>query len=340
VLIAQLSRLYRERGHYVEVHGLQDGGVIGDQLGQEGFPVFIHGPQSRWHVTRSLIRAFLHSRPNVVHCHNALVTNWVVPAALWARVPVIVSTRHGLVAPPYRWGRELQFVVVSRWLKAVVGVCQATTNNLAAIPWAARDRLITIYNGTAPAPQPATPLELPKRGFTLLYVGRLAVPKDFPTLLRALALVRAIRKDVFLWVVGEGELRPSVEKLCDELRLNDAVTLWGERADTGAFFDAADVFVLTSTSEGLPVSLLEAMAAGRPVVAAAPGAVPEIVEGGRCGFVVPIGSSEGVAEGILRLAGDSALCASKGEAARAHYLHYFTAERMADRYLEVYRTGK
>jgi len=80
-------------------------------------------------------------------------------------------------------------------------------------------------------------------------------------------------------VVGDGVLRPSVEKLCAELGLNEAVTFWGERADTGAFFNAADVCVLSSKSEGLPISLLEAMAAGRPVVAAAPGAVPEIVEG-------------------------------------------------------------
>ena len=110
--------------------------------------------------------------------------------------------------------------------------------------------------------------------------------------------------------------------------------------DAGAFFTAADVCVLASTSEGLPISLLEAMAAGRPVVAAAPGAVPEIVAGGHCGFVVPIGSAEGFAEAILRLAGDPFLCASLGEAARVHYLRHFTAERMADRYLELYRTGK
>ncbi len=340
MLIAQLCRIYRARGHHVEVHGLQDGGPIGDQLRQEGFPVFVHGPQSRWGVTRSLIRAFRRSRPTVVHCHNALVTNWVVPAARWAGVPVIISTRHGLVPPPFRLVRELQFALMSRWLKAVVGVCQATTNNLALIPWMARDRLITIYNGASPAPQPATALDLPKRGFTLLYVGRLAAPKDFPTLLRALAMVRASGQDVFLWVVGEGELRPAVEKLRDELGLMDAVTMWGERADTGAFFDSADVCVLSSTSEGLPISLLEAMAAGRPIVAAAPGAVPEIVEGGQCGFVVPIGSAEGVAEAILRLAREPALCAAQGQAAQAHYLRHFRAERMADRYLELYRTGK
>ena len=340
VLIAQLCRLYRERGHSVEVHGLQHGGIIGDRLSQDGFPVFVHGPGSRWHATRSLIRAFRRSRPDVVHCHNALVTSWAVPAARWAGVPVIVSTRHGLVPPPFRFWRELQFACASHWVKAVVGVCQATTSNLALAPFAARDRLITIYNGASPAPQPVAPLDLPKRGFTLVYVGRLAAPKDFPTLLKALALVRSSRKDVFLWVVGDGDLRPSVEKLCAELGLNEAVTFWGERADTGAFFNAADLCVLSSKSEGLPISLLEAMAAGRPVVAAAPGAVPEIVEGGRCGFVVPIGSVEDFAEAILRLAGDPSLCASLGEAARVQYLQHFTAERMADRYLELYRTGK
>lgn len=340
MLIAELCRLYRERGHRVETHALMADGPIGDKLRAEGFPVFIHGPGSRWQVTRSLIRAFRRSRPDVIHCHNRMTTSWVAPAARWAGVPVVVSTRHGLVPPPFQWRAEVQFSLASRLCRAVVGVCQATTANLALAPLSSRSRLVTVYNGAAPARMSDPPLNLPRQGFTLVYVGRLFPPKDLPTLLHALATVRRTRKDVFLWIVGDGDQRAPSEQLCAELGLNNAVTFWGEQVCPGDFYAAADAFVLSSSMEGLPIALLEAMAARLPVVTSAVGGMPEVVNGAGGGFVVPTGSADGFAEVIDRLAGDRALCAVMGQAGRTHYLAHFTPERMADRYLELYRTGK
>ena len=340
VLIAQLCRLFREQGHRVEVHALMEDGPIGDSLRADGIPVFIHGPGSRWQVTRRLVEAFRRSRPDVVHCHNRMSTNWAAPAARWAGVPVIVSTRHGLVPPPFNWSAEVQFSLVSRLCRVVTGVCQATTDNLALAPFSARNRLATVYNGAAPAPLATVPMNLPRRGFTLVYVGRLAAPKDVPTLLHALAKVRLARNDIFLWVVGDGNLRASAERLSYELGLTDAVTFWGEQACTGDFYAAADAFVLSSSMEGLPMALLEAMAAGLPVVASAVGAMPEVVNSGGGGIVVPSGCSESFAVAIDRLAGDPALRSAMGQAGHAHYLAHFTPERMADRYMELYRTGK
>ena len=340
MLIAQLCRLFRGQGHDVEVHALMDGGPIADRLRDEGTPVFVHGPGSRLHVTRSLIKAFRRSPPDVVHCHNRMSTIWAAPAARWAGVPVIVATRHGLVSPPFRWRAEVQFSLASRLCRAVTGVCQSTTDNLALAPLASRRRLVTVYNGAAPAPLSPVPLALPRRGFTLVYVGRLTFPKDVPTILRALAKVRASGKDVYLWVVGDGDLRAPAERLSAELGLTDAVTFWGEQAYTGDFYASADAFVLSSSTEGLPIALLEAMAAGLPVVISAIGAMPEVVNGGGGGIVVPPGSADGFADAIERLAGDPALRAAMGRAGRAHYLERFTPERMAQRYLDLYRTGR
>ena len=340
VLLAQLCRLFREQGHCVEVHALMENGPIGASMREDGIPVFVHGPGSRWHVTRSLVDAFRRSRPDVVHCHNRMSTNWAAPAARWAGVPVIVSTRHGLVPPPFNWWAEAQFSLVSRLCRAVTGVCQATTDNLALTPFSSRNRLTTVYNGAAPARLSAVPMSLPRRGFTLVYVGRLAAPKDVPTLLHALARVRSTRNDVFLWVVGDGTLRASAERLSSELGLTDAVTFWGEQACTGDFYAAADAFVLSSSMEGLPMALLEAMAAGLPVVVSAIGAMPQVVNGGGGGIVVPAGSAESFAAAIDRLAGDPALRFEMGQAGHAHYLAHFTPERMADRYMELYRVAK
>jgi glycosyltransferase involved in cell wall biosynthesis len=340
VLIAELCRIFRARGHRVEVHALMDGGPIGDRLREEGFPVSVHGPGSRWKVTGSLIEAFRRTRPDVVHCHNRMTTNWAAPAARWAGVPVIVSTRHGLASPPFPFPGELQFSLASRLCRAVAGVCQSTTGNLARAPFASKSRLVTVYNGAAPARLADPPLRLPKQGFTLVYVGRLSLPKDVPTLLRAVAKVRLTRKDVYLWIVGDGDQRASAERLCSELGLGDAVTFWGQRTCTGDFYAAADAFALSSSSEALPMSLLEAMAAGLPVVTSAVGAMPEVVNGGGCGFAVPAGSADAFAAAIDRLAGDPALRSVMGQAGHAHYLAHFTPERMANRYLELYRTGR
>ncbi len=90
-------------------------------------------------------------------------------------------TRHGLVKPPYQIRRELKFALASRWCDWIVGVCEGTCTNLSAAPFAARDRIIHIYNGACPANIQAVPQ--PKKGFTLLHVGRLAPLKDHATLL-------------------------------------------------------------------------------------------------------------------------------------------------------------
>jgi len=338
VLIAQLCRLHREQGHNVEVHALLKGGPVAERLRALGIPVYLHGPGSRLRVTRNLLAALRRTRPDVVHCHNRMATNWAAPAARWAGVPVIVSTRHGLVPPPFSLRGELQFAVAARLCSAVAGVCEATTRNLSRAPLAARSRLVTVYNGAAPAPRAAVPPELPKRGFTLVYVGRLAPPKDLATVLHAVAAVRSRGRDVCFWIVGDGALRGPAERLASELGLHDAVTFWGEQACAGDFYAAADAFVLSSSSEGLPLALLEAMAAGLPVIVSAAGAMPEVVNGGGGGIVAPAGSVEGFAEAIGRLAGDAALRTAMGQAGRTHYLAHFTPERMAERYLELYRT--
>jgi glycosyltransferase involved in cell wall biosynthesis len=334
VLIRQLCHEYQARGHRVQAHALFMGGEVADALEGDGIPVYLHGPGSRWQVTRRLVEEFKRTKPDVVHCHNATATIIGAPAARWAGVPVIVSTRHGLVAPPHSWRREVQFSLAARFCRYVAGVCEATTRNLALAPLAAKDRLVTVYNGAAPAQAGA---ELPKDGFTLLWVGRLAKPKDPLTLLRAMARVRAVRSDVKLWVVGSGALLAESQEFCRNAGLEKAVTFWGERRDVGSFLHSADAFVLSSASEGLPVSLLEAMAAARPVLVTAAGAMPEVVEGGHCGVVAPVGGVEEMAAAVMAMADDPAQCRAWAEAGLAHYRAHFTPELMAERYLELYR---
>jgi len=339
MLVLLLCRLHRQAGHEPSVHCLARHGPVGEMLAGEGFPVYTYGTLWRWRLAVRLYLGFRVARPQVVHCHNAWATVVAAPSAWAAGVPAIVSTRHGLVPPPHPWRREVQFSLASRFCSAVVGVCEATRCNLAAAPLADVRKLVAIYNGALPAPStPAGPLPR-KTGFTLLWVGRLAEPKAPATVLRALALARAQVPGLALWVAGDGALRPGLEALGAELGLASAVTFLGERRDVGALLAAADLFVLASESEGLPVSLLEAMAAGRPLLTTDIGAMPEIIQAAGAGRVVPVGEVEALATAIVECARNPEQLVRWGEAARSCYQRQFTPERMAQRYLELYWQG-
>src|SRR5580658_4873905 len=333
-LTATLCRLQRDRGHTASVHCLYGLGVLGEELQAEGFDVILHHPSSFLHLVRSLYRSFRRSRPDVVHCHNATAAIMAALPARLAGVKTVIATRHGLVKPPYQIRRELKFALASRWCDWIVGVCEGTQTNLLAAPFAARDKIIHIYNGAVPADTRAVPQ--PKKGFTLLHVGRLAPLKDHATLLQALALTRARHPDVQLWIVGDGPLQASLRTLTDALELNECVTFFGERADVSPFLLAADLFVNSSVTEGLPVSLLEAMSVGLPAVVTDVGGMGEIARLSGAVTLVPSSDSESMAEALCDAISSKHRLSTMRNLASRCYQKHFRPERMLDDYMSLY----
>ena len=333
-LTATMCRLQRDRGHNPSVHCLYLVGVLGKELRAEGFEVTLHYPCSFFGLVRSLYGAFKRSPPDVVHCHNATAAIIAAIPARLAGVKTVIVTRHGLVKPPYQLRRELKFAFASRWCDWIVGVCEGSRTNLMAAPFAARDRIIHIYNGASPADIRAVPR--PKCGFTLLYVGRLAPPKDHATLLQAVALTRAHYPGVQLWMVGDGPLDSSLRKLSHELELDDCVTFFGEQADVSPFLLAADLFVMSSVTEGLPVSLLEAMSAGLPAVVTDVGGMGEIARLSGAATLVPSSDPEGMAKALCDAIARRQELPKMGQLASACYEQYFKPERMLDEYISLY----
>jgi len=333
-LTATLCRLQRDRGHVASVHCLYRLGVLGEELRAEGFEVILHHPCSFLQLMRALYKSFRRSRPDVVHCHNATAAIIAAFPARLAGVKTVIATRHGLVKPPYQIRRELKFALASRWCDWVVGVCEGTRTNLLAAPFAARDRIIHIYNGAWPADIRAVPR--PKRGFTLLYVGRLAPLKDHATLLQAVALARTHHPDVQLWIVGDGPLEFSLRRLTFELGLNDCVDFFGEQADVSPFMLSADLFVSSSVTEGLPVSLLEAMSVGLPAVVTDVGGMSEIARLSGAITVVPSSDPEGMAAALSAAIARRQELPKMGQLASYCYEQYFRPERMLDDYMNLY----
>lgn len=336
-LTATLCRLQRDRGHIASVHCLYRLGQLGEELRAEGFEVILHHPCSFLQLVRGLYKSFRRSRPDVVHCHNATAAIIAALPARLAGVKTVIATRHGLVKPPYQIRRELKFALASRWCDWIVGVCEGTRTNLQAAPFAARDRIIHIYNGALPADIRAVPQ--PKKGFTLLYVGRLAPLKDHASLLQAVALTRIHHPDVQLWIVGDGPLAFSLRKLSFDLGLNDCVTFFGEQADVSSFMLAADLFVSSSVTEGLPVSLLEAMSVGLPAVVTDVGGMGEIARLSGAVTLVPSSDPQGMAAALSDAIARRQDLPKMGQLASYCYEQYFRPERMLDDYMSLYNSG-
>lgn len=167
-------------------------------------------------------------------------------------------------------------------------------------------------------------------------VARMTEAKDHDNLLRAFQKVRSTRQDVLLALVGDGETRDHVEQMVVDLGLSDAVLLLGRKDDIPSWLRAMDIFVLPSQREGAPISILEAMSCGIPVVATNVGGVSEILVDGENGRVVPPNNHESLAEAMLWMAenpeGRSRLAEAGLEAIVARFSHC----SMCRRYLELY----
>jgi glycosyltransferase involved in cell wall biosynthesis len=167
-------------------------------------------------------------------------------------------------------------------------------------------------------------------------VARLSAPKDPLTLVRAFAVVADADNRVRLLVAGGGPLRSDVEGLAAALGVSGKVRILGARTDVADVLGASDAFILSSTWEGSPLSIMEAMAAGLPVICTAVGGVPEVVDAPRTGLLVPPNSVTQLADAIARLAGDAAAAQSMGDAGRQRARSCFDTSVMTQRYSRLY----
>jgi glycosyltransferase involved in cell wall biosynthesis len=196
-------------------------------------------------------------------------------------------------------------------------------------------RLRVIHNGIKAAERPPERGPWPIRP-VLVCIARLAPPKDVGLLLRALA-----RPDLSNWqlrVLGDGPEREALLALRDELGLQDRVALGGERSDIPAQLEAADAFVLPTRWEGLPYSILEAMASGLPVVASSVGGIPELVEHGVTGWLVEPGDVAALADAIRALDGAAEGARAIGNAGHERVRREFAVETMVASYDQLFQS--
>lgn len=301
-------------------------------------------PRRDLRVLVALVRMIRRSRPHVIHTHTAKAGLLGRVAAVLAlgRRPVVVHTYHGHVLRGY-FGPS-----ASELYRRVEQALGKVSDALVCVSLANRDELVELR--VAPAgkfrviplglelddflaleSQPAarSRLELPieRDDVVATFVGRLVPVKRVEMLLHAIALARAGDTRIKLLVVGDGEMRAGLTALSRNLGLDGAVHFLGYRRDLVDIAAATDVAVLTSVTEGTPVSLIQAAAAARPVVSTAVGGVGEVVPEG-AGILVEDGDVNGFAEALVRFASDREERWEAGRQGREHVRVRFDSRRL------------
>ncbi len=205
------------------------------------------------------------------------------------------------------------------------------------------ERVRLVLNGTDFAPPGEesgdtirTEYGIGEQSLLLLRVGRLDRDKGNRTLLESFAAGFAGR-DARLLFVGEGEEREELVRLAERLAIREQVVFAGYRQDVARFLEAADLFVISSWKEGLPIVLLEAMAARKPIVTTDVGAIGSVIADGRNGLLVPPRDATALAQALRRVTDDPLLAARLAEGAWERYRRNHTLEAMGRRYLEIYQ---
>ena len=326
-MVGQLCRIQRAHGHDVSVFAYSNLGVVGEGLRADGFEVYVPGVAPPYKTMLRYYQRLKAMKPDVVHTHNPAPTLQAALSARLAGVRSVMSTRHSLVAPPYDTAAEMKYSALATFCDRIVGICDITCENLRGAPLAHKSKIVRVYNGV-PAMERVPRMAEADGKFVLLFVGRLAEVKNLETLIGAVAQAAPLVPELEFWVVGDGAVRASLEQLAVSLKIADRVRFWGQQVETAKYFSSADAFAMSSVSEGLPMSLLQAMSLGVPSLSTDVGGMAEVQRLSGSGLLTPVGDSAAMSESIVRLAQDAALRAEFSERARAAYATHFTLEQM------------
>lgn len=297
-----------------------------------------------------LWRLLREKRPAIVHTRNLAALEMQVPA-WFSRVPVRIHGEHGRDVSDLD-GSSRRYQRVRRLYSPFVSQYIALSRDLASyltspVGIAAR-RVTQIYNGVdaqrfTPAPQPGAiagcPFAAPAH-WLVGTVGRMQTVKDQTLLarafVRALALQPELRERLRLVMVGEGPLRAAAQQVLDDAGVAEFAWLPGERSDVSDVMRGLSCFALPSLAEGISNTILEAMAAGLPVVATAVGGNAELVDHGRTGEIVPAGDVDALARALCRMATDPGRASAMGRAGRAEVERRFSLQAMVASYQRLY----
>jgi glycosyltransferase involved in cell wall biosynthesis len=350
VLAAQIAQRLSDRYRFVFAC-LDELGTLGEQLQREGFQVEVIGrkPGIDWRCGLRLGTFLKQERAAVIHAHQYTPFFQSLLSRLSYRWPPVVFTEHGRHYPDQRSAKRVLFNrSLLRSDDRVIGVGQSVCDALIQNEGLPASRVELIFNGVNLLPFRAAynnaelraevrhELGLTADEFVVLQVARLNPLKDHETALRAMEKLQQLGVRGRLVLAGDGETRPALERFVIEHNLGSQVLFLGARRDIPRLMSAADVFLLSSISEGIPLTLIEAMAAGLPVVSTNVGGTAEVVVNGETGLLANAQDAEELAQHMQFLHDDAWQRSVMGQAGAYRATRLFSLDRMLDEYTQVY----
>ena len=331
-LLADIAR-HHDEACTPEFLALTEVGRFAEIIRDAGCTVHRLNPSGRFGQLKQMVQLFRRGQFDVVHTHNTYPHLYASIAARLAGVPVVVNTRHGQRAG-HGWKSRTQFRWASHLVDRIIAVSDDAAHLCVDADGVKSRKVIRIWNGididdfqfTGPITAPVA-----------ISVARLSAEKDFPSLLKAIAIAVRSVPDLKLKLVGDGPERQKLEQLTDELALREHVQFLGERKDVPELLSQAGFFVTASLTEGISLTLLEAMAVGLPVVATSVGGNSEIVDPPHTGRLVPAADPEQLAAAMVAMCEESSQWSAMGRAGRKRVEEHFEVRRMVTDYEDLYR---
>lgn len=292
-----------------------------------------------WKIAVRLYRLMMEFKPDVVHTH-LYAASYGIAASIFAKVPVKIHTIHNVATKEFKKiNRIINRIFYHYYGVIPVSISPLIKQTVQKEYNLAENSVAMIYNGIdLKRCLPKENYAFNKDRIDIIHVGSFKEQKNHVGLLRSFKMVYDQYPNANLILIGSGELEEQVENCIKNLELGENVELLGLRADVYSFLNAADIFVFPSLWEGMPISLIEAMATGLPILATRVGGIPDMIENNISGLIVDV-KDDDVSRALIQLIENRTLREQLGYQARIAALR-FTSNKMATEYADLYNYNR
>ena len=345
VHVRDLAVMAKSNGNEVEVI-CGEKGLLTEQLTLENIKVHIEpllirsiAPIKDLKAFVAIRRKLLASQPDVVTLHSSKAGVIGRFAACSAGIPCIFTAHGWAFAEGQPLHRKLVYIVIEKLMapfaKKIVTVSTQDKELSLKYRVASDEKQVVIHNGVRKSPRCKSENDSAQAGpVKIIMVARFAEQKDQASLLRALATLKQLNWHLDL--IGKGETEPTIKSLASDLGLTDKVTFWGEQQDIECRLLSSDIFTLITNWEGYPLSILEAMRSGLPIIASDVGGIREAIENRKNGFLIPHGDQNALCSALKLLILNQETRKAIGLSNRKDFEHRHTLELMYQKTFSVY----
>ena len=286
-------------------------------------------------IIAKLRKIFKQEKPDIIHTHR-YATEYALPAAILAGVKKRVHTVHNVAQKENgRLGRMLNRGFFKCNHVVPVALSSIVQESITKEYKLKKENIPVIFNGIDLSKcQPKENYKLKDDGVTILHIGRFMEQKNHQGLIEAFSIFHQAYPNSKLQLIGDGEKRKEIQTMVEEKGLSDVVSFLGLQDNVYAYLHDADIFTLPSLYEGIPMTLIEAMGTGLPIVATNVGGIPDMLTNGKSAILTEV-NSQLIADAFLELAADEEKRKTLGEQAKQQSVK-FSAEIMAEEYLKIY----